>query len=164
MSSVTATSRRGSSGAVIGLNRVSSRAAVIAYEERPVASGCDSKVPIQPRRERVWEVAETRFQVTKRGVEVRLADWAERAEGDWPTGWYVASGAEGEGREGGAEVCELRGVDVFEERREESCEVLGTEDSVVDEALAMGGLRVELRSSMSGSSSESESLSSLPLG
>jgi len=54
---------------VTGLKRVSPSADVKAYDARPCARGCDSNVPMQPRR-RGAVFGKHLFQVTKRGDSV----------------------------------------------------------------------------------------------
>lgn len=54
----------------MGEKRVSWKAEVNAYDESPEESSCGSKVPMQPRRFRTPEFADTVFQVTKRGDSV----------------------------------------------------------------------------------------------
>lgn len=49
-------------------------------------SGCVSKVPMQPRRERLPDDGETTFQVTKRGDSVRLERRCEERRGWTPMG------------------------------------------------------------------------------
>lgn len=58
--------RLGRSVGGIGAKRVSSKAEVRAYVDRPVARGRASKVPMQPRKLLLPD-RETVFQVTKRG-------------------------------------------------------------------------------------------------
>jgi hypothetical protein len=58
----------GNSADGIGENRVSSKAEVKAYEERPEASGSASNVPIHPRSD-LWPEREMVFQVTKSGYD-----------------------------------------------------------------------------------------------
>jgi len=70
VSSVTATSRDGSSLFVMGSNRVSWIADVIAYDESPSSSSNASNVPMHPRSDVCPVRAETAFHVTKSGDSV----------------------------------------------------------------------------------------------
>ena len=93
--------------------------------ERPEESGSEAKVPMQPRREAVWESGEEDgservFQVTKWGDSVRFEEgvWDVR-RGSSPTGWKEGVEEEGvvfvvEASREDDEVPEL-GVDVPEE-------------------------------------------------
>jgi hypothetical protein len=56
----------------MGGKRVSSKAEVSAYEERPLERGSGSKVPMQPRSRRS-EDRVTVFQVTKRGCSASFS-------------------------------------------------------------------------------------------
>ena len=65
--SVTAHSSEASSCALMGWNRVSSKAEVSAYDDSPVDSGSGSNVPMQPRSRFSCEELDIVFHVTKRG-------------------------------------------------------------------------------------------------
>jgi hypothetical protein len=152
----------------MGEKRVSCREEVMAYEERPVAMGRASKVPMQPRRERDEEVSLTRFQVTKRG-DSEMAD--ER--------WEVRRGCKPTGTKDGGVLAAVSGERLLEEAEEltedeereavtrwsagrRGCKVEDWFEGV--NALFGEGMKDEGGSSSVSSFSSADSSSSRPLG